>query len=338
MGLEYLGMKKHVLWLALCASLLSVNVSCESDNSQSSSSLGSSSSVSNSVSSSETSSSSSSSSSDVSSSSSSSTSSEVSSSSSSSTSSSSSSSSSSVIGSDNHYYDDIDFSKTGAQLKSELADLISDHEVHSYNDLWQGYYSTDVDEDGYIIDIYSTYKYTPGVDQNTGSAKKEGDNYNREHVIPQSIFNKRSPMVSDIFHILPTDSYVNNRRGNYPFAEVSSASYTSTNGTKVGSSATSGVSGTVCEPIDEYKGDIARIYFYFVTCYQDKMSSFNSFAPFSKNSFPSLSNWAIDLYMEWSKNDPVSEREIERNQACYEYQNNRNPFVDIPGLEEQIWG
>ena len=65
---------------------------------------------------------------------------------------------------------------------------------------------------------------------------------------------------------------------------------------------------------------------------------FNSFAPFSKNSFPSLSNWAIDLYMEWSKNDPVSEREIERNQACYEYQNNRNPFVDIPGLEEQIWG
>ncbi|MFA6830241.1 MAG: endonuclease, partial [Bacilli bacterium] len=63
----------------------------------------------------------------------------------------------------------------------------------------------------------------------------------------------------------------------------------------------------------------------------------DSFGAFTKNSYPSLSQWAIDLYKKWSREDPVSQREIDRTNAIYKYQKNRNPFIDIPGLENRIW-
>ena len=225
----------------------------------------------------------------------------------------------------------------GRDLKTSFHDVISDHSSLSYSGLWDAYYITDVDEEGYIVDVYSDFRYVPGADQNSGSASREGDNYNREHVIPQSIFNENLPMRTDLFHVLPTDSMVNNWRSNYPHAEVRSANRTSSNGTKVGTSATSGVSGSVCEPADEWKGDFARIYFYFATCYQDRLSGFKNYAPPAKNSFPSLSTWAIDLYCRWAQEDPVSDWEIQRNNAVYSIQGNRNPFIDFPELETVIW-
>ena len=161
--------------------------------------------------------------------------------------------------------------------------------------------------------------------------------YNREHTIPQSIFSKANPMVCDLFHVYPTDGYVNNKRSNFPHAEVGTVTFTSSNNTKVGSSKTSGVSGSVCEPADEYKGDFARTYFYFVTCYQTRLSGFKSFAAFSNNAYPSLSSWAIKLYLKWSKEDPVSENEIKRNEEAYKIHKNRNPFIDFPGIENLIW-
>lgn len=254
----------------------------------------------------------------------------------SSSSSSLSTSSSSSTSSYNNYYKNIDFSLSKAALKTSLFKLISKHEDHGYDGLKDAYKTTDTREDGTIWDMYSNehYKFTTNM---SGGFPKEGAGYNREHTIPQSIFNKSSPMRNDAFHVYPTDGYVNNRRGNLPHAEVGSASYISKNGTKVGTSSVSGVSGNVCEVIDEYKGDFARTYFYFVTCYEDKMSSFKTFATFSKNSYPSLSSWAINLYKKWSKEDPVSEKEIKRCQAVYEYQGNRNPFIDFPGLEDKIW-
>jgi len=172
----------------------------------------------------------------------------------------SSSSTSIDNGSLNSYYRSIDFNLKGKELKTRLHYLIDDAKSYSYNELPELYRQTDYGN-GYILDIYSNCK------QNSfgSSYKKEGDILNREHIIPQSVFYKKSPMRSDLFHVLPTDGYVNNRRSNYPHAEVSNINFTSTNGTKVGSSKTSGVSGSVCEPADEYKGDVARIYFYFAT-------------------------------------------------------------------------
>ena len=161
---------------------------------------------------------------------------------------------------------------------------------------------------------------------------------NREHIVPQSVFGEKSPMVADAHHVLPTDGYVNGRRSNYPFAEVGRATYTSNNGSKLGPSSTPGYSGTVFEPVDEYKGDIARINFYFVTCYRSTMASgWGSYAMFDYSSPLRLSSWAIDMLLKWAEEDPVSEKEIERNEGIYLHQENRNPFVDFPSLAEAIF-
>lgn len=227
---------------------------------------------------------------------------------------------------------------TGSALKTNLHNIIKISTAGaSYNGLWDAYKTTDIRDDGTLWDMYSTIHYKVDDKRINASYKKEGDSVNREHTIPQSIFSEKAPMKSDVFHVVPTDGYVNNRRSNFPHAEVGKASFTSSNNTKIGSSITNGVSGSVCEPADEYKGDFARTYFYFVTCYQNKMSTFKTFATFTNNTYPSLSKWAITLYKKWSHDDPVSKKETDRNEACYKLQKNRNPFIDFPQLEDVIW-
>ena len=141
-------------------------------------------------------------------------------------------------------------------------------------------------------------------------------------------------MYSDLFHVLPTDGYVNNRRSNYPYGKVGNASWTSLNGSKLGSSATSGYSGTVFEPIDSFKGDIARIYFYMSTRYMDKIANWDG-ASFQNSD---LSSWAKNLFLQWHQLDPVSSKERKRNDSVYVIQHNRNPFVDHPEWVNDIWG
>ena len=97
------------------------------------------------------------------------------------------------------------------------------------------------------------------------------------------------------------------------------------------------------EPNDEYKGDFARTYFYMVTCYEEKIADCYQNYPESQptldgNAYPGLSSWQLAMLMKWAKNDPVSEKEINRNNAVYGIQKNRNPFIDYPGLEEYVWG
>lgn len=227
--------------------------------------------------------------------------------------------------------------KSGAELKTALFNIIKNPDVVSYDGLIDAYKKTDTRPDGYVRDWYSNAtSYRHGTD--TGGYKKEGDSYNREHTVPQSWFNEAKPMKSDIVHVVPTDGYVNNRRSSYPFGEVGSVTYASKNGyCKLGSCVTSGYSGTVFEPNDEIKGDIARIYFYMVTCYEDRAISWGH-SVFSNNKAQGLEQWTLDMMMRWSKQDPVDEVEKARNNAVQEVQGNRNPFVDYPGLEDYIWG
>jgi endonuclease I/chitodextrinase len=182
-----------------------------------------------------------------------------------------------------------------------------------------------------------TYTYRHGV-KKCGNYSVEGDCYNREHIIPQSFFNSRAPMVSDIHHIRPTDGKVNGMRSNYPFGKVSNASYTSKNGGKVGPNIASGYGGTVFEPIDEFKGDIARMVFYFVTRYESQLSGFSTGNMLGGSAYPGLQTWERDLLITWSEQDPVSPTEIERNNASYVFQKNRNPFIDYPEWVQLIWG
>lgn len=225
-------------------------------------------------------------------------------------------------------------SKTGAALKTALGNIINPHHNLGYDGLFAAYEKTDKREDGKVRDWYSNItNYNFG---DHSSYKKEGDCYNREHTVPQSWFGS-GVIKSDIVHVVPADGYVNNRRSNYPFAEVSNITWQSANNySKLGSCRTNGYSGTVFEPNDEIKGDMARIYFYMVTCYESQAPSW------AHNVFSSTRNgfepWVVDMLMRWSKQDPVDAREIARNNAVYETQKNRNPYVDYPGLEDYIWG
>jgi len=156
-------------------------------------------------------------------------------------------------------------------------------------------------------------------------------------VIPQSVFNEAQPMRTDAHHVLPTDGEVNGRRSNHPIGKVNSVNWTSTNGSKLGTSAVSGYSGTVFEPIDEFKGDFARIFFYFATRYQDKIKNWN-FAMFNGTNNKVFADGFLDILLHWHENDPVSSREIAINNQIYQHQNNRNPFIDHPQYVHDIWG
>ncbi len=234
--------------------------------------------------------------------------------------------------------------KTGLELKNTLSDIISTGiNERSYDDLWEIYKISDIRQDGTIWDMYSDnpngaepYVYSPGDDQ-CGNYSGEGDCFNREHSVPKSWFNDAAPMYTDMVHLVPTDGYVNNQRSNHPFGEVGSATWTSLNGCKVGTARSGlGYSGTVFEPIDEYKGDFARIYFYFVTRYDDRIAGWDNDV-FSTDAY-GLEKWVIDMLLQWSNNDPVSEKERNRNDHIEDFQNNRNPYVDHPEFIDMIWG
>lgn len=227
--------------------------------------------------------------------------------------------------------------KSDAALKTALFNIIKNHTVISYDGLITAYKTTDVDSNGKIWDIYSNYRFSTS--SKCGNYSEEGDCYNREHTVPQSWFGESSPMKSDLFHVLPTDGYVNGKRSNYPYGDVGTTSYTSGNGSKVGACSDQGFSGTVFEPIDEYKGDIARIYFYMATRYEDKISTWSGGVFGTSSGFENgLKEWAINVLLQWHRNDPVSQKEIDRNNNVYTLQKNRNPFVDYPRLAEYIWG
>ena len=142
----------------------------------------------------------------------------------------------------------------------------------------------------------------------------------------------------------PPIGYVNNKRANNPFGETANPSWKSANDfSKLGKCTYPGYDGVVFEPNDEYKGDFARTYFYMVTCYEEQLPTWytnnaESRPTLDGNKYPGLSDWQLEMLMKWSKNDPVSEKEINRNIAVWDIQNNRNPFIDYPGFEEYIWG
>ena len=250
------------------------------------------------------------------------------------------------------YYSTIGTSATGASLKTALYNKILGHTVTSYGSgssgLWATYPTTDPYYNGKVWDIYSTrsdanspFVFTFSVDQ-CGSYSAEGDCYNREHSFPQSWFAQASPMVSDMYHIYPTDGKVNGMRSNYPFGEVSAATYTSLQGAKLGPNTTSGYTAVAFEPINDYKGDLARSFFYMATRYQNLIASWqnngNANDVLDGSSFPCYDAWYLSLLVKWHNQDPPTAKEINRNNAIYGYQNNRNPFIDSPQYVNRIWG
>lgn len=253
-------------------------------------------------------------------------------------------------------------SLTGYALKSKLYEIISTKTYNfHYDDLKTLYGQTDMDHhydydasnSTYLLDIYSNnptgttaYHYT--LNNIISGANAEGLGWNREHMMPQSSFYSAYPMYSDLFFVIPTDGRINQLRSDYPYGNVASASYTFTNGSKQG---TNGIPGSTYkerayEPVDEFKGDVARSLLYYVVRYEGKLGSFRFSTnvdptkdrnPLDGTSERAYEKWYIDMLLSWHQQDPVSQREIERNNAVFNIQKNRNPFVDHPEWVNIIW-
>jgi len=236
------------------------------------------------------------------------------------------------------YYDSAE-GLEGEELREALSIIISGHNAQSYGSLWEHFELTDKKSDGTVWDVYSD---TPGtfppyvyqfVSDQCGSYTQEGDCYNREHSVPSSWFDSAAPAYTDLFHLYPVDGYVNGMRSDHPYGPVSNPTYTSQNGGKRGPCVFPGYSGTAFEPIDDFKGDLARTYFYMATRYKSTLSAWNS-SMFSQGN---LSPWAAEMLLQWAATDPVDDKETARNEAVYLIQNNRNPYIDRPVFAEEVW-
>lgn len=240
------------------------------------------------------------------------------------------------------YYKSAEGLSEKALLQKLCIIISANYKDVGYDGLWNVYKDSDVHpESGKIWDMYSTKDWSTNFSK-CGSYSSVGDCINREHSFPQSWFGKASPMKSDAFHIYPTDGKVNGQRSNFPYGECANGKTLSGPGSikglgKLGTSTFPGYSGTVFEPVDEYKGDFARSYFYMAARYNTRFKSFNS-PMLANNDYPCYKTWALNLLLKWHRQDPVSEKEITRNDAVYKHQRNRNPFIDHPELVEYIWG
>jgi endonuclease I len=248
-----------------------------------------------------------------------------------------------VTTSNAQYYNSA-FGLNGTALKTALHNIIKNHSVGTYSDLWNYFNTTDNKVNGVVYDIYSDlpgstppYIFILGSNK-CGTYNQEGDCYNREHTWPSTFFGGNTPMYTDIQHIFPTDGWVNNKRGNLPYGKVKSGgvSWTSDNGSKTGTSLTyPGYVDDVFEPIDSFKGDLARVYFYMSTRYEGEDGGWTNW---EMANGAELTPAAVTLLLTWHHLDPVSQKEINRNNAVYAIQNNRNPFIDYPIFADCIWG
>jgi endonuclease I len=235
---------------------------------------------------------------------------------------------------------------TGYTLKTQLYNIIKGHTDNGHGGLYVTYETSDIDNfyenDGTVLDMYSEkpsgidpYNYSISSTQRCGTYSNEGDCYNREHIIPQSVFNEDAYIRTDAHFVTPTDGKVNGIRSAFPHGTVAETTIQTLNLSKLGTSAVAGYTGTVFEPIDEFKGDIARMYFYFATRYENTVATYN-YDMFNKTSDQVFTPAFLNMLLAWNAQDPVSTREIVRNNAIYTRQNNRNPYIDHPEYVQKV--
>lgn len=233
------------------------------------------------------------------------------------------------------YYPDNIEGRSKEDLKTALHLLIKEHTRIEYgrDGTWVVFRESDVRDDGTVWDMYSNIRRSFPA---SGAAR----NMNIEHSVPKSWWGDDYPYTVDgsfdLHHLVPSDAEANSAKSNYALGEVDGTPRFDNGVSKVGKAV--GYSHNVFEPADEYKGDFARMYMYFVTCYQDY--TWVSAAPimFTTGAYPTLNDYSQKLLLKWHRQDPVSTKEIVRNNAVYKHQNNRNPFIDYPHLAEHIWG
>lgn len=235
------------------------------------------------------------------------------------------------------YYKSIDGVKGGKELKTLLFNLIKDMRTVEYgsgvNATWGAFYTTDAvpENSGQVADMYSSEK------RYFGSKGESVDGMNIEHCVPKSWWGgTQINAYYDLHHLNPSDQVANSKKNNYPLAELNSVTWT--NGvSSIGKAKIAGTNQNAYEPADEYKGDFARAYMYIFTCYQNVNWKY-TWMVYENSDYPTLKPWAVELLMKWHREDPVSKKEVERNNAVYAIQGNRNPYIDYPRLADFVWG
>ncbi len=200
----------------------------------------------------------------------------------------------------------------------------------TYREAREKMYAFIDNKDGKITCVYSGYeKSNPYGNETTGVSP-----INTEHTVPQSFFGSAEPMRSDIFHLFPTYSNWNTERSNYPFEEISDNRtdkwiYLTNSQNNIPSSNIERYSekenGGMFEPREDHKGDVARAVFYFYTMYPNAAGSIHDVGD-------------LTTFCNWNAQDPVSQKEIDRNNAIEEYQGNRNPYITLNDLPHKTWG
>lgn len=195
---------------------------------------------------------------------------------------------------------------TGAALKTELYEIISDRTLLAYNTTSDplSYIDRDLNQTNSVFLIYNSAKVNYTWDG--------GTTWNKEHVWAKSLFglsnmsNTHRGMGSDMHNLRAANPSINSSRGNKIFVE-GSGNY--------------GSIGSGWYPGDEHIGDVARIILYMHIAWNYEINVGN-----------------LNMFLSWHEQDPVSEFERQRNNRIYEYQNNRNPFIDYPEFTQNIWG
>lgn len=250
-------------------------------------------------------------------------------------------------GYDADYYSRMEGKKRDA-LKAAAKECVKTHKRLEYSDLpnyWQysDVYPEQVDGCKRWWEMYSDelYLMRPG---QTAKGSFSANHMQREHSVPKSWWKRNNdveytPVYTDLWNLYPSDGAANMAKSNYPLGPVSQVSFD--NGvTRVGlpEPGYGGGAGAVFEPADEYKGDFARSFFYVATVYDDISWVIRYNWMFTQSAYPTLQPWAFDMLLQWARMDPVSQKEILRNDAVEQSQGNRNPFIDFPELAEYIWG
>ena len=231
---------------------------------------------------------------------------------------------------------------SGTQLKAALHDIIQPALVLGYGGgpgkTWSGFWQTDQMEDLQVRDRYSNTIRHLNPDL---SAVAE---MNIEHIWANSWWGHvQNNAYKDLFNLYPADATANGRKSNNPIGVVDGSISFQNGVTKVGKSSSYRADSliTAWEPADQWKGDFARTYFYMATCYSHMTSLWTTtegLLTVDPKSPLLMRPWVYNLMLEWAEADPLDEIEKERNEAIFDIQGNRNPFVDYPELCHYIWG
>lgn len=246
------------------------------------------------------------------------------------------------------YYSPLN-GKHSTALKTELHNILIQDTTKflSYgsgnNHTWYGFYQTDRNQStNLVIDMYSdSLRYFP-TDYVTQNYPGFGQKIHIEHSLPKSWWGGHEwAAYKDLNHLFPADGSMNLSKSDNPLGVVTGTPTKYNGVSKSGPGNYTDYTGNVFEPADQYKGDFARTYFYMATAYEHYTNLWDTTKPeciMQNNTYPVFKPWAINMLLQWHSQDPVSAKEIERNEKVYIIQGNRNPFIDYPQLAEHIWG